>query len=119
MFLHDKAAREYRRGKAERLRHNKNELDERIREINRTFSYTSMFHEDGQYAVIGAKDSDGLMDEGETLNHCVFQYVEEFARGHTYIYFIREKQGIGTPFFTAELKKIKKIPSVSGTAVIL
>lgn len=50
------------------------------------------------------KSQQELIDEGETLHHCVGGYVNTVAKGGTAIFFIRSKKDPKTPFYTLELQ---------------
>lgn len=43
-----------------------------------------------------------LINEGETLNHCVATYAERHAEGNTTIFFIRKADEPSVPFYTLE-----------------
>ncbi len=56
------------------------------------------------YACIAPKNSDDIVREGKELSHCVENYINDFSKGNTFIYFWRDINDIEIPFFTFEVK---------------
>ena len=104
-FLHDKAARDYRYYQqlqdSERLKLQ----NKRIAEFTESEDYSRNLFESGDYCIIPVKTAEDLINEGRYLSHCVGSYVERVAERKSFIYFVRKKAEIDTPFFTVELIK--------------
>lgn len=56
------------------------------------------------YIIIPPRSHKDLIDEGNSLSHCVASsYSKEMAEGETIILFIRRKENISEPFYTIEI----------------
>lgn len=56
-----------------------------------------------------AKSQQELINESETLHHCVRSYADRMSKKETAIFFIREKTQADRPLYTLELKGKKVI----------
>ena len=105
--LHDKAFRDYRTMDAERAAKREKELNENIHTTSTSPLYRKFLFEDKDFAILPVNNYKELVYEGDYLNHCVASYANEFARADTFIYFLRQKPDVGTPYFTIEVKDEK------------
>lgn len=67
-------------------------------EYKRQFS----FEKDGLFIKVPESGQE-ITQEGKTLSHCVWRYVEEVAKEETIILFIRKKRSPNKPFYTLEI----------------
>ncbi len=79
------------------------------RKLYRQFSkvsnkYLGLQHDKNDFVIVIAKSPAELVNEGNTLHHCVGRmgYDQKFARGESLIFFVRNKDSIETPFVTLE-----------------
>ena len=49
------------------------------------------------------KDVDAILDEADNLKHCVASYIEDFAKGNSYLYFIRVNNALDKSLYTVEV----------------
>ena len=104
-FLHDKANRDatyYRQIK------DKDKLaiqDQHIQEFVTSDEYTNLLYDDETFTIVTPEDTASLIYEGNYLSHCVGTYAPNVANKRSYIYFLRQKEDVNTPFFTMEVVK--------------
>lgn len=95
----------------ERIRFVKNqELDRKIasRKLDKyLMSYKNLI-------MKAPKSCQEIIDEGQTLKHCVGSYAERHAKGQTTILFIRHKDQPDKPLYTVEVSKDNKIIQMHG-----
>jgi hypothetical protein len=65
--------------------------------------YQQFMFEDENFKLISPINSEDLVIEGRILSHCVGSYRHKMARGNSFIYFIRKKDDIETPYYTMEI----------------
>lgn len=84
--------------------------DKRIKSW-KDFEYTE---EDSKFSVVAPTCYYDIIKEGLALNHCVASYVPDVSAGRTNIVFIRIKDNLTKPFFTAEVTNKKYLRQVHG-----
>ena len=62
-------------------------------------------YQDDKFVIKPAKSQQELINESETLHHCVRSYAERMSRKETAIFFIREKDHEERPLYTLELRR--------------
>jgi hypothetical protein len=67
-----------------------------------------------QYSVIKPTSADDLVVEGNTLHHCVKNYIDRVAKGTTNIMFLRKTEELNVPFFTIEISNDGTIEQIHG-----
>jgi hypothetical protein len=65
------------------------------------------------YTILPPTSAAEVINEGNTLNHCVATYVKKVAARETLILFLRKTNDLETPFYTVEILK-GKINQVKG-----
>jgi hypothetical protein len=82
----------------------KNEkMNNQIKRAYKVLSAQYRFTKDG-LTLIPPKSAKEIVNEGHTLHHCVYSYVERVASGSCVILFIRKSDKIDEPFYTVELR---------------
>lgn len=61
------------------------------------------------YIVIAPQTADEIMKEGQTLHHCVGNYIERVAKGKTIVLFLRNKEKPEEPYYTIEVDPVSKL----------
>ena len=84
--------------------------DQRVQDW-KTFEYSE---EDSKFSVVAPTCYYDIIKEGLALNHCVASYVPDVSAGKTNIVFIRTKDNLSKPFFTAEVTNKKYLRQVHG-----
>lgn len=75
---------------------------EHLEKINKRLSY-----EEDELIIRPAASAFELMEEGDSLHHCVFGYAKRMAEGKVTIMLIRRKSAPGESFYTLELTNNK------------
>lgn len=101
--FHDKALREMQEYNSKVSLLNKDQLNSAIDNINKTPLYKSLLYKSDKYEICPATDVESINKEGETLCHCVSTYTKGFSTGHTFIYFLRNRNSLDKPFYTIEV----------------
>lgn len=97
------------------LEMNKDELDERIRDVKIRFgqiqrNYRQLrkkyFYEDDEYVIRPARSAEEIVMEGRLLHHCVGRdgYLRKHNDGRTYILLLRRKTDPESPYITVEIE---------------
>ena len=97
------------------LEMNKDELDERIRDVKTRFgqiqrNYRQLrkkyFYEDDEYVIRPARSAEEIVMEGRLLHHCVGKddYLRKHNDGRTYILLLRRKTDPESPHITVEIE---------------
>lgn len=97
------------------LEMNKDELDERIRDVKTRFgqiqrNYRQLrkkyFYEDDEYVIRPARSAEEIVMEGRLLHHCVGRdgYLRKHNDGRTYILLLRRKTDPESPYITVEIE---------------
>ena len=108
-YLHDLAFRDYSYQKGKNLKVN---LFEKFTKTIEDDKYKKLLDNkiDENYCIINPKNPVDLIEEGQVLAQCVGGYRSRMANGKSYIYFVRNKKNIETPFYTIEIiPKIVKL----------
>ncbi|GIO33102.1 hypothetical protein J2TS6_42430 [Paenibacillus albilobatus] len=72
-------------------------IQRRVKELNHyTFEYKNLM-------IRPATSAAELIREGQELKHCVGRYAEDYAKGRTSIFLIRQKNNESQPFYTMEI----------------
>ena len=61
----------------------------------------------GEYQIVAPKSIDDILNEGDTLHHCVNNtdnYFDRIASKESYILFLRKKENPEVPFYTLEVE---------------
>lgn len=104
--VHDKLDEEVRskRNKEDQLK--QQERDNKIKkmyiQLNKLYAM-----ENKEYLIRPPIDADELKKEGQTLHHCVGNYINDIAKGETIVLLVREKKQPQIPFVTIEVKNNK------------
>lgn len=77
------------------------ETNEMIKKRKRLL--TKFIFENERFIIIIPESAGEIIDEGETLDHCVGRYAEDHANGETNILFLRYKRKPDKPFYTIEM----------------
>ena len=87
---------------------NKNELfDKAIKEMS--IKLGEQFNwKYKSYIVTAPKTADEIMKEGQTLHHCVGNYIERVAKGETIVLFLRHKENPEESYYTIEVNPVSK-----------
>ena len=101
--MHDKASRDAQEWESMNALMKKEATDSGIKFTEELPQYSKLLYTNGTFSIIAPKDSDDIKREGEVLNHCVANYISDFSRSATYLYFLRENNNINAPFFTLEV----------------
>ncbi len=103
-FPHDFQAMHEERTKAYKTATEK-DTDEKMLETAVRFSFLSGY-ESKDFCIFAAISSSELINEGESLHHCVGRmgYNKKQAKGESIIFFVRKMDDIKTPFATIELE---------------
>jgi len=80
----------------------KNFLQAYLRNIDYVYSSNG-------YVIIPCETYEQIVEEGETLHHCVKTYSDKYQKGETNIFFIRNITSVTEPFVTLELKEKKVV----------
>ena len=94
------------------------EFEKKFKNVVKQKNYKQFLFEDENFKLIPPINSEDLVIEGRTLSHCVGSYRNKMANGNSFIYFIRKKDEIETPYYTMEIvptlikEKTKKDPAV-------
>lgn len=70
--------------------------------------------EDENYKIVIPKNCEDLVNEGNTLHHCVASYIKKVINNMTNIVFIRKINEPTVPFFTVEISNYKTIEQIHG-----
>ncbi|QDX94608.1 hypothetical protein EEL30_21420 [Brevibacillus laterosporus] len=94
--VHDIASRNYK------VKLNEKEMKEweASYENNKHFEYAYQ-----GFKIFSPKEPSDLIREGNVLGHCVGSYVDKVRKGISTILFLRERDDIGTPLVTIEVKE--------------
>ncbi|PPA87676.1 hypothetical protein C4A75_00200 [Brevibacillus laterosporus] len=94
--VHDIASRNYK------VKLNEKEMKEweASYENNKHFEYAYQ-----GFKIFSPKEPSELIREGNVLGHCVGSYVDKVRKGISTILFLRERDDIGTPLVTIEVKE--------------
>ncbi len=76
-------------------------LDKEIKEISQ--KYKKLEYKSRDFIIKVATSSAELINEGQTLHHCVGRYAEDMAEENSIIFFVRQANKSDTPFVTLEL----------------
>lgn len=66
--------------------------------------YRNLAYSDTQYAIIIPENTQDIIDEGVTLNHCVASYIKQILKNETFVVFMRQQNDISTPYITIEVR---------------
>ncbi|MCR8994573.1 PcfJ domain-containing protein [Brevibacillus laterosporus] len=66
--------------------------------------YKRLAFKSKEYSIMIPNNSNDLIKEGESLNHCVASYVKDVADGLCKILFLRETNNLNTPVLTIEVR---------------
>lgn len=88
------------------------ELDEDIKKTAKKIEKLKFEYKD--LIIRPATTSEELIKEGEKLSHCVGGYTRRYAKGETYILFIRNKNNPDKPYYTIEISRKYTIVQVRG-----
>lgn len=94
------------------------QFEENFKNVVKEKNYQQFMFEDENFKLVSPINSEDLVIEGRTLSHCVGSYRHKMAQGNSFIYFIRKKDDIETPYYTMEIvptlikEKTKKDPAV-------
>ena len=77
--------------------------NENMKKMTNTTVYNKFLDVGTTYGVYRIPDYDSLVNEGEVLNHCVAEYIDDILLGKSMIYGIRYNAKPNDPFFTLEL----------------
>lgn len=90
------------------VQENKNELfDKAIREMSSKLE--EFFNwQYKNYLILAPRSADEIMKEGQTLHHCVGNYIERVATGETIVLFLRQKEKPEEPYYTIEVDPVSK-----------
>lgn len=87
---------------------NKNEImSEKARE--------DLMFENDEFAIIPCRNSNELINEGNSLNHCVGSYSSRIINDESSILFLRKKEDISKPYITIEVKR-NRITQLQGNS---
>lgn len=84
-------------GKLERVKN----LDEELAATDKQRKYLNF--DDGKYEIRLPKNCEEIVEEGESLHHCVGGYAERHAKGVTTILFLRDKENPDESLATIEV----------------
>lgn len=89
------------------------ERDLKIRELvnSELFKYR---YADENFVITPANSTADLINESKGLDHCVRTYDERYANGDTFIFLVRKREDVNTPFYTLELSNKKEIKQLKG-----
>jgi hypothetical protein len=82
---------------------NNEKMNNQIKRAYKVLLEKYRFTKDG-LTLIPPKSAKEIVNEGHTLHHCVYSYVERVANGSCVILFIRKADKIDEPFYTVELR---------------
>lgn len=77
-------------------------VDSVCEEIQSKYEY-----QDATYAILVPKNIEDILNEGETLNHCISRtdrYFERIDTRETYLLFLRKKEDLSRPWYTLEVE---------------
>jgi len=72
---------------------------------------TKLEYKGEKYSVIAPKTVDEVVKEGQSLNHCVANYIEDFVNGQYAILFLRDNERIDHSLVTIQVIKGRVIQS--------
>ncbi len=106
---HDIRIDEYNTAKAIKDKEERKKFYNKFAEIAQKYIALQQ-DKDDMYIVIIAKSPQDLINEGETLHHCVgrMNYDQKFVREESLIFFIRDKQNPTVPYVTMEYSLSQK-----------
>lgn len=102
-FLHNKAARDASYYHQIKDKEKLKIQDDKIKEFVTSKEYQNLLYENNTYTLVGPECTESLVYEGNFLHHCVGSYAYNVANRTSYIYFLRKKEDVDTPFFTMEV----------------
>lgn len=105
LSFHDKAYRDFCYYQQMENEEKKRICDEKIKSFVDSDEYKQFLYDNNQFSIISVTDSSSLINEGAYLSHYVGGYCDMVAVRNSYIYFLREKSALDTPFFTLEVLK--------------
>lgn len=87
--------------------------DLKIRELvnSKLFKYR---YADDHFVITPANSTCDLINESKKLGHCVRTYDEDYANAIKYIFLVRKREDVNTPFYTLELSNKKEIKQLKG-----
>lgn len=99
---HDIRIDEYNSAKAKADKKARQALYNRFKKVANKFM--GLQHHKNDFVIVIAQSPADLIREGKILHHCVgsMGYDQKFAREESLIFFVRNKDDIGTPFVTLE-----------------
>lgn len=71
-------------------------------------------YSDDKYTIVVPETPADMVNEGNSLHHCVKSYIERVIAGNTNIVFIRKTSDLETPFFTVEISNENAIEQIHG-----
>ena len=80
-----------------------------MEQITNTSMYKKFLYQGKKYSIISIPNYTALSREGEMLNHCVKEYINDIIENKCMIYAIRNNQNINIPFYTVEIKRGKTL----------
>lgn len=90
------------------LKENKNEIiSKKARE--------DLIFENNEFKIIPCRNANELINEGNSLNHCVGSYSSRIVNDESSILFLRKKEDINKPYITIEVKR-NRITQLQGNA---
>lgn len=72
-------------------------------------------YEDDTYSIFVPVKLQDIVKEGESLHHCVGGYVDNHAKGHTTVCFLRKKDNLEKSFYTIEVSPDKVLRQIHGS----
>lgn len=67
-----------------------------------------------KFVIVMPKESTELVEEGQTLCHCVASYVDKVVANDCIVVFMRLKEDKETPYLTIEILPDRSVPQVEG-----
>ena len=71
--------------------------------------YKRFLYSGKKYSIIPIKNYTELVREGNMLNHCVKEYINDIIENKCLIYAIRDNDALNTPLYTVEIKRGKTL----------
>ena len=101
--IHDKASRDYTEYMSKKAAEREESTNKLIEDFIASSRYKKNLYKGDEYSVLAVSSVKAIIEEGQNLKHCVANYIEDFAKGDSFLYFIRRNDTPDKSLYTVEL----------------
>lgn len=83
------------------------EYRERDKKIYKSYKHLEYAPKKSEYCIVVPDSADDVIEEGNSLNHCVGGYIDNISQEKTFIVFMRKQEEKDKSFITVEIKNNK------------